>query len=431
MPDNISSLPIVLPKGVKDFLPESASRLKALEDKILRSFELWGYRKVITPAFEYLDTLAAVEPDLLERMFKFEDRASGRMLALRPDFTAQVARLVASHLKEHPKPLRLHYSGSILHYGAKDMAARREVYQSGLELIGLDMPEADGEVIAIAIEAMCGAGLSGFKINVGQVEFFRGVMEGLNVPAERRSDIEAAIARKDRSGIEQLLPALKLSGRDEETLISLTGLFGGRDVIDAASRITSNKKAIAALENLNEVLDTVDLYGYGDFITIDLGEIRGLNYYTGVIFEGFVHSLGEAVCGGGRYDSLVNHFGYNTPATGFAIDLELLGRALKGKALAGSECFADYLLFNAKSDRNDALAVASYLRSEGIKVSRDILKRSLEDSMAYAGMEGIEQVIVVGGEGEEDSLTVHHLQTGEKKKIKTSDLLDGSIKIAG
>jgi len=132
-----TALSISLPKGVKDFLPDMAVRMRKIEQDLSNVFQLWGYREVRTPLVEYLDTLLLGEPGLIERMFKFEDRKSGKMLSIRPDITAQIARLTAAHLKDHTKPLRLHYSGTVLHYGEGDSDPRREIYQSGLELIGL------------------------------------------------------------------------------------------------------------------------------------------------------------------------------------------------------------------------------------------------------------------------------------------------------
>ncbi len=427
-----SSLSIALPKGVKDFLPASAGKMKLVEDQLIRTFELWGYQGVITPSFEYLDVLGQAEPELVPRMFKFEDRMSGKMLALRPDITAQVARLAASHLKDHPKPLRLHYSGSVLHCGERDLAARREIYQAGLEMIGLDLPESDGEVIAIAFAAIRSAGITDFKIDVGQVEFFRGVMEGLGLSPENRKEVEMAVARKDRSGIEALLPKLKLKGGDEETLLALPTLFGDRSILDNASNLASNSKSEAALKNISEVLDTVEMYGCSDYITVDLGEIRGLNYYTGIIFEGFVQGLGDAVCGGGRYDSLLGHYGYDVPATGFAIDIESIVKARESQGRPVEASGVDCLLLNGKKDKGDVLKLARFLRSKGLKTCRDISRKEIEASIEYARSENINKVVIVSAEGAAaDELAVLDLADESKEIFKVDAVLDGRADIVG
>ncbi len=421
---------IELPRGVKDLLPETAEKVRWVRNELTRIFELWGYREVVSPIFEYLDTLALAEPELLERMFKFEDRASGRVLALRPDMTAQVARLVATHLRDHPKPLRLHYSGSVLHYGEGDIGSRREIYQSGIELIGHDMPEADGEVIAVAIEAMRTVGLEEFKIDVGQVEFFRGVMDGLDLPDDVRRDVEDVVARKDRSGIEELLPTLGLKEKDEEILLALPTLFGDRSVLVRAGSLSVGEAAKKALENLAGVLDTIDSYGLSDYITVDLGEIRGLNYYTGVIFEGFAPGMGEGICGGGRYDSLLGRYGYDVPATGIAVNIETLIRALDSQCAAPPTPSKGFLLVNMKKDRSDALKIARFLRSKGIRVARDMVKRDVRGSIEFARREKLDALIIIGGgEMSDEEFVVQYLEDGRRVRYRIADLFGEKVEI--
>lgn len=425
------NLPIALPRGVKDCLPTVAGRLNRISEELLRVFELWGYRGVITPTIEYLDVLALAEPELLERMFKFEDRDSGKVIALRPDITSQIARLAATHLKDHAKPLRLHYGGSVLHYGERDKGSSREIYQSGLELIGLDQPEADGEVIAVAVEALKATGLADFKIDVGQVEFFRGVMEGLSLPEEVRREVEIAVARKDRSGIEALFPSLKLASRDEEALLALPSLFGKRDVLEKAETMAVSPRAQKALDNLAEVLDTIDSYGLSDFITVDLGEIRGLNYYTGVIFEGFVTGLGEEVCGGGRYDDLLGRYGSDQPATGFAINVETLLKALEKQGETRGAGSPDILLLNLSKEKHEALKVAKFLRSQGLKVVREIAKRDIQGSLSFAKSESIDRLIIIGGDDlDKGQMIVRNITNEKEEKLRIDDLFSGAVDLS-
>ncbi len=421
---------ISLPTGVKDFLPETAGRLNRIGVRIARVFELWGYRGVITPYIEYVDALALAEPGLVDRMFKFEDRVSGKVLALRPDMTAQMARLAATHLKDHLKPLRLSYGGSVLHYGERDPGVQREIYQSGLELIGLAEPEADGEVIAIAIEALRSVGLSDFKIDVGQVEFFKGVMEMLPESGGLRNEVEGAVARKDRSRIEELLPELHLKKGEEDILLALPALFGDRTVLDRACAMTNNGRARAALDNLSDVMDTLDFYGLTDYVTIDLGEIRGLNYYTGVIFEGFVSGVGEEVCGGGRYDTLLGRYGSDLPATGFAINTEGLLRALERQGAAFEPTVIDCVVVNLTKDRRPALEIARHLRGLGMKVVRQIVKREMSETLGYAKSESIGRLIVIGADGlAADEFELHEMKNEKKSKHKIADLLEGRVGI--
>ena len=420
---------IALPRGVKDFLPDMAGRMNHLEEKLAGCFKLWGYRGVITPTVENLDVIALAEPELLESMFKFEDRDSGKVLAIRPDMTAQIARLAASHLKDRPMPLRLHYGGSILHYGTGEKGARREIYQSGLELIGLEQAEADGEIIAVAIESLKSAGLSGFKIDVGQVEFFRGVIEGLSLSDDLRAEVEAAVAIKDRSGLEDILPRLNLKQDDAEVLLALPTLFGDKTVLDRAAGMKLNARAKKALDNLSEVLDTIDSYGLMEYITVDLGEIRGLNYYTGVIFEGFIAGVGEEICGGGRYDTLLGRYGYDAPATGFAINIETLMKALSMQSALPDPDFVDILVVGRKGARHEAMKLARSLRDKGFNVARDIENRELEASIEYAKNESMGKLIVLGDENSaQDELLLIDLKNDKSIKCTIADLLDRKMK---
>src|SRR3989304_1877540 len=173
------SLHSQLPTGVKIYLPDEAARLRGLQERLMGGFRLWGFREVMTPTYEFLDVLAGgPDPALQERMFKFVDRETGRMLALRADVTPQIARIAATRLRDHPKPYRLAYRPTVFRYDEPRVGRQREFYQAGVELIGLDKPEADAEMIAMAIESFRAAGLGRFQIEVGQVGFVRGGMGG-------------------------------------------------------------------------------------------------------------------------------------------------------------------------------------------------------------------------------------------------------------
>lgn len=430
MNKRVSSSPIELPRGVRDFLPERAARMRRIEDILNSVFDLWGYRRVITPTIEYLDVLALAEPELLERMFKFEDRTSGKVLAIRADMTAQIARLAATHLKDRPKPLRLRYSGSVLHYGDAFSHGGREIYQAGLEHMGANLSGADGEVIAVAIEAIRSTGLEDFRIDVGQIEFFRGVMEGLELTGELRSRVEKAVSRKDRSGIEALLPSLKLKRGDEELLLALPTLFGNREAIERAGSLNLSPRSKKAIDNLSKVLDTIESYGLIDYITVDLGEIRGLNYYSGVIFEGFVRGWGEPVCGGGRYDTLLGLYGYDLPATGFAINIGSLLDALERREIRNGAASNGYLIVNRRPATTDALKLARFLRSSGVRAVEEIIDRDIEESLTYAAETGLKGVIIVGAEGSADNeIELRRPDDREGRRLLLQDVLEGKTVI--
>jgi ATP phosphoribosyltransferase regulatory subunit len=380
------SLHIQLPTGVKIYLPDEAARLRGLQERLLGVFRLWGFREVVTPTYEYFDVLAlGTDPALQEQMFKFVDRETGRMLALRADVTPQIARIAASRLRDHPKPYRLAYRTNIFRYEEPRVGRQREFYQAGVELIGLDKPEADAEMIAMAIEGFRAAGLGRFQIDVGQVEFVRGVLEGLAVGGEVARGLRDALRRKDVAELERQVAELPVSSATAELLLALPTLHGrGAEVLGRASGLVQNPRSERAIQSLSEVYRLLGAYGLADAIILDLGEVRGFDYYSGVTFEGYAEGFGAELCGGGRYDHLLARFGEPCPATGFAFDVNRLLLALEAQGtelpVRGPEVF----VIDFTDDKTTALALSRRLRELGLAVCRDIMSRPLDESLAYA-----------------------------------------------
>ena len=388
---------ISLPRGVSDFLPETAAKIGYIEGRIRRVFELWGFRRVITPKLEYEDVLAIGMGDELKgRTYRFDDRQSGRLLAFPPDITPQVARIVATRLTGWPLPHRISYSGRVLRQTEIQAGRSREIFQSGVELIGLDSPEADAEMVAMAVEALQSLGFDDFKIDMGQVEFCRGVMVASGLTGGALRDLQEAVARKDTSAVARLLEEHTVPDASRREITALPRLFGGREVLDEARRVTGNSRSLAALENLQQVLDILDIHGVSEYLTIDLGETRGLDYHTGITFEGFVAGLGEPVCGGGRYDNLTGRYGFPAPATGFTFNVLSLLQALQRRPEVEASTTHDFLLFNRRDDRREVLEVARLLRANGFTTARDIIRRDYADSLEYARRMNIRCMLVVG-----------------------------------
>ena len=396
---NPSCIEAPLPKGVSDFLPETADKITSIATRIHRVFDLWGFRRVITPLLEFEDVLAlGMGDELRGKTFRFDDRQTGRLLAIPPDITPQVARIVATRMHALPLPHRLYYNGRVLRQAQIQSGRNREIFQSGVELIGLDSPEADAEMIAMAVEVLKSLGFAGFKIDLGQVEFYRGIMDASGLPAAVQRRLQEAIAKKDASAVRQILDAEQVSDRVKEEIALLPRLYGGREVLDEAARIVGNPRSQKALENLSQVLEILDIYGVSEYLTLDLGEIRGLDYHTGITFEGFVPGLGEAVCSGGRYDSLTARYGYPAPATGFAFNIMALLASLAGRAESEPGRSRDFLIFNQKDERREALEIAQRLRGLGFSCARDIIKRDFESSLCYAKKMAIRMLLVIGAE---------------------------------
>jgi len=393
----INSPDISLPRGVSDYLPEAAGKIEKIENSISRIFELWGFSRVIVPRLEYEDVLSIGMGDELKgKTYRFDDRQSSRLLVLPPDITPQIARIVATRLKNWPLPHRISYSGRVLRQTEIQAGRSREIFQSGVELIGLDSPEADAEMIVMAVEAMKSLGFDEFKIDLGQVEFCRGVMaaSGLNGPA--MSELKEAVTRKDLSAVSAVLNSNQISDASRCEINALPRLFGGREVLDAAQAVASNSRSLAALVNLRQVLDILDIHGVSDYLTIDLGETRGLDYHTGITFEGFVTGLGEPVCSGGRYDNLTARYGFEAPATGFTFNVLGLLQAMERLPELAIVTKRDFLLFNGRDDRREALEVARLLRFHGFTTARDIIRRDYDSSLEYARRMNFSYMLVIG-----------------------------------
>ena len=322
-PSNIS-----LPPGVRDILPDEAERVARVTEAAGAAFRSAGFRRVVTPLLEYMDVLATgLGKELQDRTLKFIEPSSGSVMAVRPDITPQVARLVASHLRDAPLPLKLYYIENVLRCldggggGGEGNAGCRELLQAGVELITEESsPEADAEMVTLAIETLKKAGVEDFKVDLGDVGFVRTVIDGLKVPNALREKITKAVGVKDTPALEALLKDTRgVSAKDKDLLLALTTLYGGDEVIEEALGFGV---ATGELQRLKKTVDEIRNLGYGEYITVDLGEVRGFDYYTGVIFEGFAPGFGKPLLGGGRYDTLLEKYGLKARSTGFAIDIE-------------------------------------------------------------------------------------------------------------
>lgn len=389
-----------LPTGVKIYLPDEADRLRTLQDRLMRVFRLWGFREVLTPTYEFFDVLAlGTDEALQERMFKFVDRETGRMLALRADVTPQVARIAATRLRDRPKPYRLAYRTNVFRYDEPRVGRQREFYQAGVELIGLDKPEADAEMILIAIEGFRAAGLGRYQINVGHVDFVRGILDGLAVDRPGLRALRDALRRKDAAGLERLAAELGVPARTAEALLALPGLHGRGDVFGRAAALVDNARSEGALRNLQEVHRLLTAYGFAEAIILDLGEVRGFDYYSGVNFEGYVAGFGAELCGGGRYDHLLARFGAPSPATGFAFDVNRLLLALEAQGVGLPVQGPEVFVIDFTEDKTTALHLSRRLREEGLAVARDIMTRPLADSLAYARDIRARRVLILDPQG--------------------------------
>ncbi len=424
-----------IPRGTRMLPPLMAAKRRKLQDTLLEVFLRWGFQEVVTPTFEYLDSLTlGLGEAFNERLFKLEERHTGRMISLRPDITTQIAKLAATRLVHEPRPLRFCYIANVFRYSTSQTRNMQELFQAGVELIGLESPEADAEMIAIAVESMRSVGLDDFRIAVSQPALVRQILQAADIAPDALEHIQAALAMKDTSTLEAVVAQCDLAEPYRDTLLQLPSLCGRSEVFDQASNLIHSAAAQAALENLAQVYDMLKTYGLEDHVLIDLGELRGFEYYTGIMFEGFAAHFGYEVCRGGRYD-LLGHYGPPDPATGFAIDVGALLEALERSNPVTARTGADCLLIDFRQDKRDALRISRELRQLGHRVARDIIQRDQTGSLEYARLSGIPYALLIGAAAQApDDVILHDVQQGVETRIPLPDIVprvDAILRQAG
>jgi ATP phosphoribosyltransferase regulatory subunit len=392
-----------IPEGVRDRLPREAARMRRQSARLEDLFRSWGYREVVTPGFEYLETVTGGAGTLGKRedLYQFFDR-KGRTLALRADMTTPIARLAATKMAGEPLPLRLSYFAPVYRHRAARAGTSNEIWQAGTELIGAAGTAADAEVIALACTALTTAGLEGFKIGLGHVDFVEGIFAEAGVTPAIEAELKEAMVARDLVTFEKGVMEAGIAAGKAELLIGMATFQGSFQ--EAARRFggVGNARVARALEQLGTTLDLLAEFGVGSHVSLDLGLSRSLEYYTGVVFEGYAPGVGSPVLGGGRYDHLLADFGGDVPATGFALEMDRLLAALErqGKP-AGEEAGQDDVVVACPAGQEArAMARAQQLRAEGLTVSVDLLGRTGEELMAFARSRGAGRVAYPDGTGQ-------------------------------
>lgn len=325
------SLEHPLPAGMRDLLPDEATARRSLARAVLGRFELYGYRIVTPPAFELADVVErGLGPLAAADVLRFIEPESGDVAVLRPDMTPQIARIVATRLREHPPPLRLACEGTVIRRKAGRAKKHRQIPQVGVELCGVADGAADLELLELAADALSAAGVTEFTIDVSDAGIVRALLDG--VPSARAEEVTAALARKDEARLVE-------SARDlpaRAALLTLPRLHGGRDALVEATKALAATAAKAPAERLLALFDAASARGLAAHLTADAGEVRGFAYYTGTIFSIYAEGPGEAVGAGGRYDELLSRFGAPMPAVGFGLDLDALTAARAAAKVRGA-----------------------------------------------------------------------------------------------
>ena len=315
-----------IPDGLRYYFGAEARLRRAIEDTAMAVFDGWTYEEIITPSIDYSALFErSMGREHGQRAFRFTDR-DGRLLALRPDVTSLVARAAATLFNERPRPLRLCYVAPVFRQIPQSHAEwRRESVQLGCEFIGSGGAPAEVEMLAIAVEVLDRIKLGGhYRITLNSVEVFNGAAEHLQLDEPQRERMRHLIDVRDSAELRRFLASLKVSEGDCAAFSRLTRMTGQHEILDDARRIITNPRSMAAIEELEHIWQIIETTGLAESFEIDLGDVSGLDYYTGVTFKVYVEGAGARIGSGGRYDGLIANFGSSEPAVGFVLDLDAL-----------------------------------------------------------------------------------------------------------
>lgn len=318
-------------------LDRSVSLRRQLTAQAMQVFGGWGYREIQIPLLEHFDALKqGLDEDQIARSFRFVDRA-GNLMVLRPDVTPAVAKTYAYQLRGLPLPLRVSYANKVVRVERAFGAAQVESYQLGAELIGRRGLVADVEVLLIVLELLERLGLRGFHINLADHELAQHLLSGTGAPRRIRDVVEEAILARDPDAVRRILGDLGTRKAQVEAISVLAGLEGGLQQLKLIEKHLPTDRALGKrIQYLRAVEGTLDALGYGRKVRIDLGELDGPGYYTGIGFSVVSEGASRRLARGGRYDKLIGQFGVDTPAVGFSFSLETLVELLHTKMAQGT-----------------------------------------------------------------------------------------------
>lgn len=399
------------PRGTRDFLPEEMAKRRYIENRLREVATRWGYGEIKTPTFEHIElfTLKSGE-GILGEIYNFKDKGD-REIALRPELTAPVVRMYVEGLQRSPKPLKFFYFDNCFRYERPQKGRFREFFQFGVEIIGSSRPESDAEVIALAVEMLKSAGVRG-DLHVGNLGIVRELLK--DIEAEYQSKIMRLVDKKDDKGLEEFLDDINAPDEMKGRLFRLIGLHGENAVHEARELVGD----IDAIRQFKSLLDLLDVYGLE--YQVDLGIARGLDYYTGMVFEIYCEGLGaqNQVCGGGSYRLAALFGGEDAPSTGFAIGFDRIMEICEAKP----EPARRIVVVSFEDTRYEAIVIANKLR-EHVPTYLDVMGRKFKDQIAYANTIGASHVVIVGkNELETGKVSLKDMKSGEQELVAVEEV---------
>ncbi len=383
----------ITPEGTKDFLFAECSAMDDVCGKIEKVFVSRGFKRVITPGIEFYDVFSLPCSGISqEMMYKMTDN-KGRILVARPDSTLPIARMVSSRLKNSILPVRLYYKQAVYRNNPTLTGRRNEFLQMGVELIGVKGIRADLEVLTTALSSISSVA-DDYRIELGHAGVFDALSNELDIDDDYKEKIRVSIEGKNYSALNNLLDRLAPC-RAVNAIRSLPSLFGGEEVFEKAYEICEGTNALESLEYLHKIYSNLSPLSLGNKLIIDLGFVQRNDYYTGIVFTGYINGIGDAVISGGRYDELLSEFDAPMGAAGFAVDTD----AITIKQLTDNEVSysdnPDILVFANDGHEIEAINLVEKLNKEGKKALFSVLP-TLEQTKEFALKRGIAEVKTVG-----------------------------------
>ena len=372
------------PAGVRDIYNKECRRKLKVQETLHHVLELYCYQDIQTPTFEFFDIFNREKGTVASKeMYKFFDR-DNNTLVLRPDMTPSIARCVAKYFKEEKHPVRLSYVGNTFIKNSSYQGKLKETTQLGAELIGDDTSAADAEILAMVIDSLLAVGLEEFQVDVGHVDFFKGIFEAANINEEQEENLKTLIENKNFFGLEEMASTLEESEL-KDSMLQFHALYGGMEVLETAKTLVKNKKSLKAIERLEKLKRALDNYGFSQYISFDLSMVSHYDYYTGIIFNGYTYGTGDALVKGGRYDNLLRQFGKDAPSIGYAFVVDEVLLALSRQKINVPIEVDKTLVLYQPSQQKAAIETAKKLRQkeEHVELCRKSSRKELESYLEY------------------------------------------------
>jgi histidyl-tRNA synthetase len=413
---------VQLPRGTRDLFGEELVTLRHVLKILGNLCTRYGYREIETPTFEHLELFTAKSGEsIVKQLYAFEDKG-GRKLALRPELTAPVIRSYIRQLKSEPKPLKLWYSGSCFRYEEPQAWRWRQFVQAGAEIIGSEMPESDAELVVLTDRLMREVGLRGWEIRLGDVYLLRQMLSRAGVRDEAQDPILRAIDSRDEERVNREFERAGVKGEAARQLREISFLRGGVETLAEAEKLAGAECA-RALKHLRGVADLLEEVGVK--CEIDFGIARGLDYYTGFVFETYIG--GVQLAGGGRYDELIELLGGSpTPATGVGFGIDRISRMLLGQKTGVLPEKPRVMIIPARRELfKPCFKIATEVRGAGISAEVELAGRKLAKAFTHADSLGVETVVVVGQrEFSSGKVLLRDMRSGKQETVEIERLVE-------